>query len=119
MANIKDRLRCHAKGFLQKVDHIDLTGDESAAVVSSKFIEIIDLTDRHVKIEPERLADFRQSLFAVFHRRRKQVMSLLRLARCVNLENKEKFSKMEIHSALSEMTDSNEVFIFNGLVHLV
>ncbi|XP_037028255.1 uncharacterized protein LOC119068675 [Bradysia coprophila] len=118
MANIRDRLRCRAQRFLQKVDHIDLT-DESAVVVSSKFIECIDLTDRHVKIEPERLADFRQSLFAVFHRRRKQIMSLLRLARCVNLEIKEKFSKMEIHSALSQMTDSNEIFIYNGLVHLV
>lgn len=115
-----DRLRRRQNGLVKEVDLIDLT-NESATIIQ-KSVEIIDLTDCHVKVEatlePDRLDDFRRSLFAAFNKRRKQVMSLLRIARHVNSQHNDKFSKMEIDWALIEMADANEISISNGLVYL-
>ncbi len=115
-----DRLRHRQNDTVQKVDMIDIT-DEKAKMIP-KFIEEIDLTSDHppsANVDPERMADFRRRVLLAFQKGKKQLMSLLNLARRVNHENKEKFSKREIESALLHMVDLDEIWISNGLVRLI
>lgn len=113
-----DRLR-RRNNFVKQLDIIDITKDEDVAS-KPKYIEIINLTEDYLtdaSVSTERLAEFRERLHFAF--RKKRLMSLLRLSRRVNYKNSDKFSKMEIQSALTQMADSNEIMISNGLVYLI
>lgn len=104
---------------MHKVDIIDIT--EDTAKTTPKYIEVIDLTDDNVTatVRPERLADFRRRIHSIFRKDKKQSMSLLRLARRVNLGHAKRFSKMEMDSAMLQMADANELSVANGMVYLI
>lgn len=95
------------------MDVIDLTSKEKPA----NNIEAVDLT---MEVNPERLADFRQRVLLAFNKyRNKQNMSLLRLTKNINSGNRDKYSEMEINSALFQMADANQINILNGIVYLI
>lgn len=115
-----DRLRPRRNLFVQSVDIIDIT--EETAKPTSKYIEVIDLTDDHLKdvaVNRERFTDFRHRIQLAFQKGKKQTMSLLRLQKRVNAKYTEKFSKMEIDYALLQMADANEIMVADSMVYLI
>lgn len=98
------------------MDIIGITQDAADAVSTPEFIDLVNLIDNHiikVDVSEERLADFRQRVHFAFQKSKKRLMSVLHLGRRINLGNKEKFSKMEMDSAMLLLEDANEIFNLN------
>lgn len=122
--NLADRLRRRHNGIFHKNDIIEIADDDSGTKTTSRSVEMIDLTgdcpnSRDVDVDAERLADFRKRMIQIFRKYKMEAMSLMRLPRRINLDVKDKFSRIEIDSAIKLMDKANDIVIVNGMVRLI
>lgn len=73
-----------------------------------------------IKLSEDRLKQFKQFLFKLFRKEMTQSLQVDNVIDvCRNQSSEEQFSVEEIHSALAEMQDNNQVFVSDGLIILV
>jgi hypothetical protein len=65
------------------------------------------------------LTQFKTSLQRAFRDNRAQSLSLVRVRDSVNTDNVEPFTQGEIHAAIDQMTEENQVMMADGIVFLI
>jgi DNA replication licensing factor MCM3 len=98
-------------------------GEESEEEVHTQSSERTADETMEVDITPSitdnRLTQFKTSLQRAFRDNRAQSLSLVRVRDSVNTDNVEPFTQGEIHAAIDQMTEENQVMMADGIVFLI